>query len=138
MKNRLLLLLLTALLCPPASVFAETDAESREQEETQNFLDAVPHRLELPAGSKKTHVIDTKTFQIIHAFDGRLRDYWPDLDIVLTETEHYVDRKYSADITLWNRATGEKIRTVTGDYASSPSPDKIRSPFLILGRKALA
>ncbi len=140
--------------------FDETPARRVEREETQKFLDAVPHGLEIPADVLKTHVIDMKTFEIARSFDGYFRDYWPDLDIVLTESVYeiyYVDSgetrerpkrdsmvwcqgrdyDYRTDLTLWNRTTGEKIRTVTGDNVYSPSWDDIKTELLIIDRKAM-
>ena len=138
-------------------IYAQSPPEvSAEYDPVREFLDAVPHRLELPEDELKTYLIDGKTFEIRRSFDGWLRDYWSDLDIVLTESEYSVyyvngeetdtkpegkniftqdiDNNERTIVTLWNRLTGEKIRSVTCDRAFSGGDD---SPLRIVHRKAL-
>jgi WD40 repeat protein len=112
--------------------------------------------LEVPEKELKTYVIDRKTFEVVRSFDGWLRDYWADLDMVLTESEHEVyfvdgvetttrpeglrisvqDRDFTERtvLTLWNRSTSEKIRQVTTDRRFSGGDD---SPLRMVQRKAL-
>lgn len=102
-------------------------------------LFAEPHRLVTSDATVKTYVVNMKTYKIVRSFDGILRDYWPDLDMVLTETGYtvyyvngeetltpewkpgdgWLDHNSRTDFTLWNRSTGEMIRNVTGDYYTS-------------------
>ncbi len=128
------------LLCLCVSpLFAETDAvyyspeKSEKQKQYQKFLDAIPRRLAL-SGDLKTYVIDKNSGKVVHAFDGFLRDYWPDLDIILTELGSDDERRDTV-LTLWNRATGKKIRSV---MCSGKRPlDSDESAFRIIHRKAL-
>ncbi|MCL2624107.1 MAG: hypothetical protein FWD31_10625 [Planctomycetaceae bacterium] len=115
---------------PPSTEPPEVRA-AREQE--QSFLDAIPHRLELPENERylETYIIDTKTFEVVRTFDGYLREYWPDLDMVLTEQGY---DQANRNVTLWNYSTGEKIRDVRCDWVSTGMD---MSPLKIVHRKAI-
>ena len=142
---------------PPVVVSDRSDAVVQEHQPGQEFLDAIPHRLELPESKLKTYIIDMETFEVVRSFDASLREYWRDLDIVLTESEERIylvngkesdtppepkpsayvqDRDFveRTTVTLWNRLTGEKIREVTCDRAFSGGDE---SPLRIVRRKAL-
>ena len=129
------------LTVPPIEYVEEKFATPRKQfdssgtEDERKWWNDIPNRLELPEDEVKTYVIDMKTYKVVRTF-AAFRDYWSDLDIVLTESTRLVpvpvvkeanDEAKEAvlalppprspivysDITLWNRLTGEKIRTVT-------------------------
>lgn len=164
MSRRITLIVVMMLTCV-SPLFADDelllfgDEETDESRQEQQFLDAVPARVELPKDDLKTYVIDAKTLEVVRSFDGVLRDYWPDLDILLTEsvfTVYYIDGvesltpppmqpgkirvqcqgrdyDYRTTVTLWNRSTGEKIRDVTSDNMYGDSDE---TQLFLLDRKA--
>lgn len=137
MKHASILIIFILWSCV-SPLFAETKEERERLERTEKFLRPIP-RLELP-GELKTYVIDKKTGKVVRSFDGFLRDYWPDLDIILTEVEHPSQSMVigigndAAVLTLWNRSTGKKIREVGS--AGNRSFDSDDSIIRIIERKA--
>ena len=140
------------ILCP----FAFAEDRQAEEQRTAAFFKGIPHEIALPEKELKTYLIDATTYKVVRSFEGVFRDYWDDLDIVLTETEKTVyfkdgkeydtpqkennifldgiDSAERVTLTLWNRKTGEKIRSVDGERAFHGGDD---SPIRLIGRHAL-
>ena len=154
MRTRIvaLVVLVAFILCP--FVFAE-DRQAEEQR-IAAFFKEIPHEIVVPEKDLKTYLIDATTYKVARLFEGVFRDYWEDLDLILTETEKTVyfkngkeydtpqkednifldgiDSAERVTLALWNRKTGEKVRFVDGERAFHGGDD---SSIRLIGRHAL-
>ena len=128
---------------PPVPTFVESEEEIREREEIAAFLADIPLRLDFPEGDLKTYLIDPATGDVIRNFEGSLKNYRPDLGILLTEAQRTIyningketdtlPEKYAGKnpasrretvLTVWKLGTGEKIGEMksNGDIDDSHS-----------------
>jgi len=119
-----------------SSLFQSGDAQPPVEYTPEPVVIEAANTLELSAEEPRTYVIDMAEFKVLHEFEGALRDYKPESDTVLTETAETVfaaNGQYTIEqpagilrpvrnrstftrnhLHVWNGATGEKIRTITG------------------------